>query len=100
VVERQSKRAQFVPSMRAYSAHNRLHVNAPEPCRFVQSYTIGSKSFRVSPTRHTAATFERTARRVAQQRIAQGSSHRAMRDFNTAACDFSGESDADGFDLG
>ncbi len=31
---------QFVPRMRAYSAHNRLHVNAPAPCRFAQSYMI------------------------------------------------------------
>jgi len=31
---------QFVPSMRAYSAHNRLHVNTPAPCRFAQSYMV------------------------------------------------------------
>jgi hypothetical protein len=31
---------QFVPSMRAYSAHNHLRVNGPAPCRFAQSYTI------------------------------------------------------------
>jgi hypothetical protein len=38
---RPSKRAQFVHGMRAYSAHNRLHVNAPKLCRFAQSYIIG-----------------------------------------------------------
>ncbi len=31
---------QFVPGRRAYSAHNRLHVNTPAPCRFAQSYII------------------------------------------------------------
>jgi hypothetical protein len=33
---------QFVLGMRAYSAHNRLHVNTPAPCRFAQTYLIGS----------------------------------------------------------
>jgi hypothetical protein len=41
-MEQPSKRAQFVPGMRAYSAHNCLHVNAPSPCRFAHSYIIGS----------------------------------------------------------
>jgi hypothetical protein len=27
-----------VPGTRAYSARNRLHVNAPTQCRFAQSY--------------------------------------------------------------
>jgi hypothetical protein len=31
---------QFVPGTRAYSAHNRLHVNAPTRWRFAQSYII------------------------------------------------------------
>jgi hypothetical protein len=41
-MEQPSKRAQSAPGMRAYSAHNRLHVNAPTLCRFAHSYIIGS----------------------------------------------------------
>ena len=61
-MEQPSKRAQFVSGMRAYSAHNRLHVNAPTPCRFAQSYIIGSVRFGGSPCRRTAKIFARTDR--------------------------------------
>jgi hypothetical protein len=44
---------QFVLGTRAYSAHNRLHVNARTQCRFAQSY-IGSTRFGRSPLRRTA----------------------------------------------
>jgi hypothetical protein len=40
-MERPSKRAQFVPGTRAYSADICSHVNAPALCRFAQSYIIG-----------------------------------------------------------
>jgi hypothetical protein len=39
-MEQPSKRAQSAPGMRAYSAHNCLHVNAPAPFRFELSYMI------------------------------------------------------------
>jgi hypothetical protein len=48
-MEQPSKRAQFVPGMRAYSAHNRLHVNAPTLCRFAQSYIIGGNTWKNHP---------------------------------------------------
>ena len=50
---------QFVPGTRAYSAHNRLHVNARTQCRFAQSYIIGSTRFGKSPLRRTATIFAR-----------------------------------------
>jgi hypothetical protein len=40
---------QFAPGMRVYSAHNRLHVNAPTSHRFARSYTIASKLFGDGP---------------------------------------------------
>jgi len=40
--ELERERARFVPGTRAYSVHNRLHVNTPTPCRFAQSYIIGN----------------------------------------------------------
>ena len=46
--------------MRAYSAHNRLHVNARTQCRFAQSYIIGSARFGKSPLRRTAKILART----------------------------------------
>ena len=64
-MEQPSKRAQFVSGMRAYSAHNRLHVNAPALCRFAQSYIIGSNDVGESPggePRGRARTFTRAAR--------------------------------------
>jgi hypothetical protein len=51
---------QFVPGMRAYSAHNRLHVNALTLCRFAQSYIIGGIRFGGSPWRRPAKIFART----------------------------------------
>jgi hypothetical protein len=48
IMERPSKRAQFVHGMRAYSAHNRLHVNAPAPCRFAQSYMTANMLWRIT----------------------------------------------------
>ncbi len=49
-----------MPGMRAYSAHNRLHVNARTLCRFAQSYMIGSTRFGTSPLRRTAKILART----------------------------------------
>jgi hypothetical protein len=47
-MEQPSKRAQFVHGMRPFSAHNHLHVNAPAPCRFAQSYMIASMLRRIT----------------------------------------------------
>ena len=81
-MEQPSKRAQFVPGMRAYSAHNRLHVNAPTLCRFAQSYIIGSIRFGGSPGYEP--------RRFLRERI--GPSARAARaPLGGAACDAHGE---------
>ncbi len=55
VMEAPIEGAQFVPGTRAYSAHNRLHVNAPAPRRFAQSYIIGSS--RVGGSSGTRARF-------------------------------------------
>jgi hypothetical protein len=55
---------QFVLGTRAYSAHIRLHVNAPTQCRFAQSYIIGSTRFGRSPLRRTATIFARTDRAI------------------------------------
>jgi hypothetical protein len=46
---------QFVPGTRAYSAHNRLHANAPAPCRFAQSYIISGDYVGESPWRRTTS---------------------------------------------
>lgn len=67
-MEQPSKRAQFVPGMRAYSAHNCLHVNAPTPCRFAQSYIIGGARFGGSHWRRTAKIFARTDRAFRESR--------------------------------
>jgi hypothetical protein len=61
-MEQPSKRAQFVSGMRAYSAHNRLHVNAPTLCRFAQSYIIGSNYVGESPWRERIGPSARAAR--------------------------------------
>jgi hypothetical protein len=71
-MEQPSKRAQIVPGMRAYSAHNRLHVNAPTLCRFAQSYIIGGTRLGGSPRRRTAkilATTDRAPRESRQDSL-------------------------------
>ena len=45
---------QFVPRMRAYSAHNRLHVKVYASFRFACSYRILCNCFGASPTRRAA----------------------------------------------
>jgi hypothetical protein len=77
-MEQPSKRAQFVHGMRAYSAHNRLHVNAPTPCRFSQSYIIGGARFGGSPWRRTA--------RILRERIGP-SGRAASTPLGGVACD-------------
>jgi hypothetical protein len=67
-MEQPSKRAQFVHGMRAYSAHNCLHVNAPTRCRFAQSYIIGSTRCGGSPWRRTETIFARTDRALRESR--------------------------------
>jgi hypothetical protein len=67
-MEQPSKRAQIVPGMRAYSAHNRLHVNAPTLCRFAQSYIIGGTRLGGSPRRRTAKILARTDRAPRESR--------------------------------
>jgi|GEM_PF-5401896 len=57
----------FVPGTRAYSAHNRLHVNAPTLWRFAQSYIIGGNYVGESPWR-TAKIFARTDRALRDSR--------------------------------
>jgi len=65
---RPSKRAQFVHGMRAYSAHNCSHVNAPMLCRLAQSYIIGGNYVGKSPWRRTAALASRSTPRLREIR--------------------------------